>query len=131
MTSNPGCNGEVAGGTASDLDVLLCLDNDEELTAGQLAALARLDDGPLAGDDDDEPYGAGFGPGNCPPEDWELMTDADRQAVLDAPPIAPVPEVLDAGLTHRDGGDGRGFAAGGVLDRMEPGGVLAMVADRA
>ena len=33
-----------------------------------------------------------------------------------------VPEVLDAGFTHRDGGDGRGFAAGGALDRMEPGG---------
>ena len=47
MTSNPDRYDEEFGGTASDLDVLLCLDNDEELTAAQLAALARLDDGPL------------------------------------------------------------------------------------
>jgi hypothetical protein len=61
---------------------------------------------------------------------WDLMTDAERQAVLDTPPAAPVPEVFDAGFTHRDGGDGRGFAAGGALDQMAPGGVLAIVADR-
>ena len=30
-----------------DLDVILGLDTGEELTAAQLAALARLDDGPL------------------------------------------------------------------------------------
>ena len=47
-----------------------------------------------------------------------------------AAPTHTVPEVLDAGFTHRDGGDGRGFAAGGVLDRMAPGGGLATITDR-
>jgi hypothetical protein len=117
--------------TAGDLDALLGLDSDEELTAEQLAALARLDDGPLSDDEDDDPYGAGFGPDTCPPEGWDQMPAAERQALLEAPPAAVVPEVLDAGFTHRDGGPGLGLAAGGVLDRMEPGGLLAMLTDRA
>jgi hypothetical protein len=114
MTSNPNRYDEEFGGTASDLDVLLCLDDDEELTAAQLAALARLDDGPLDPAEDDDPCGAGFGPGTCPPEGWDLMTDAERQAVLDTLPAAAVPEVLDAGFTHRDGGDGRGRRRAGA-----------------
>ena len=117
--------------TADDLDALLGLDSDEELTAEQLAALARLDDGPLSADENDDPYGAGFGPDTCPPEGWDQMPAAERQALLEAPPAAVVPEVLDAGFTHRDGGPGLGFAAGGVLDRMEPGGLLTMLTDRA
>jgi hypothetical protein len=45
---------------------------------------------------------------------------------------AAVPEVLEAGFTHRDGGAASlGFAAGGALDRMEPGELLALFADRA
>lgn len=37
----------------------------------------------------------------------------------------PVPESIPAGFTHRDGGNGRGFAAGGDLDVMLPGPELA------
>ena len=104
--------------------------DNEELTAAQLAALARLDDGPL-GPGDDDPYGAGFGPGTCPPDGWELMSAAEQQALLDSRPAPAVPEVLAAGFTHRDGGPGLGFAAGGVLDQMEPGELLTLFADRA
>ncbi len=127
MTSDPDPYDEEFGPTASDLDVLLCLDNDEELTAAQLVALARLDDGPLGSCETDDPYD----PGTCPPEDWDPMADAERQAVLDIPPAAAVPEVFDAGFTHRDGGDGRGFAAGGALGRMAPGRMLTAVTERA
>jgi hypothetical protein len=95
-----------------DLDAILGLDTGEELTPEQLAALARLDDGPL-GYDDDDPYGPGFGPDNRPPDGWDLMTPAEQQSVLDAPPTDAVPETIDAGFTHRDGGPGLGFAAGG------------------
>ncbi len=45
-----------------------------------------------------------------------------------ADPVAA--EALDAGFVHRDGGPGPGFAAGGVLDAMEPGTALAGFADR-
>jgi hypothetical protein len=38
---------------------------------------------------------------------------------------SPVPESIPAGFTHRDGGDGRGFGAGGDLDVMLPGRELA------
>src|SRR6185437_3724221 len=41
------------------------------------------------------------------------------------------PEILDAGFTHRDGGEGRGFAAGGALDQMGPGGTLTTFTERA
>ena len=108
-----------------------------ELTPAELAALARLDDGPLDPAEDDDPYGDGFGPDNCPPEGWELMSAAERWAFLESEPSAAapattVPEVLDAGFTHRDGGAASlGFAAGGALNRMEPGELLALFADRA
>jgi Domain of unknown function (DUF222) len=36
-----------------------------------------------------------------------------------------VPEAIAAGFTHRDGGDGTGFSAGGALDGMLPGPGLA------
>ena len=116
----------------------------EELTPAELAALAALDDGPLDPAEDDDSYGDGFGPDNCPPEGWEQMSAAERWAFLESEPspagpatvpggpAAPVPEVLDAGFTHRDGGAASlGFAAGGALDRMEPGELLALFADRA
>ena len=37
------------------------------------------------------------------------------------PDEAVVPEALEAGFTHRHGGTGTGFAAGGPLDEMLPG----------
>jgi hypothetical protein len=114
-----------------DLDAILGLDTGEELTAEQLAALARLDDGPLGDDADDDPYGAGFGPDSRPPDGWDLMTPAEQQSVLDAPPTNAVPEVFGAGFTHRDGGSGLGFAAGGTLDRMAPGRMLTACTERA
>jgi len=114
-----------------DLDAILGLDTGGELTAEQLAALARLDDGPLGDDADDDPYGDGFGPDSRPPDAWDLMTQAERQSVLEAPPTNAVPEVFDAGFTHRDGGPGLGFAAGGTLDRMAPGRMLTAVTERA
>jgi Domain of unknown function (DUF222) len=64
-----------------------------------------------------------------PPAEWLAMPPEERLAAP-LPAGAAVPEVLDAGFTHRDGGDGRGFTAGGALDRMEPGGRLATVTDR-
>src|SRR6266513_786947 len=111
---------------------LLNLKPGEDLTADDLARLARLDDGPHHPSEDDDPYGAGCGPGPCPPDGWELMSWAEQQQLLDGTPAEPAgPEAFDAGFTHRLGGDGRGFAAGGALDQMEPGGRLAMFADRA
>jgi hypothetical protein len=103
----------------------------EDLTAEDLIMLARLDDGPLSDDQDDDPYGAGFGPDTCPPDGWQLMSESERQHLLYGDPAQPSgPEVLDAGFTHRDGGQGRAFAAGGALDQMAPGPTLTMFTDR-
>ena len=98
-----------------DLDAV-----DDELTPAQLAALEAMDGGfdPADLDPDDLDVD--------PPAEWLVMSPEERLAA----PTHTVPEVLDAGFTHRDGGDGRGFAAGGVLDRMEPGGRLATITDR-
>jgi len=110
---------------------LLNLKPGEDLSAEDLARLARLDDGPYDPRTDDEPDDAGFGPDTSPPDGWELMSWAEQQRVLSGDADGPPgPEIFDAGFTHRDGGDGRGFAAGGALDQMAPGGVLAMVTDR-
>jgi len=110
-----------------DLDAILGLNTGDELTPEQLAALARLDDGPLSDDADDDQ----FGPDSRPPDGWDLMTPAEQQAVLDAPLTNAVPETFGAGFTHRDGGPGLGFAAGGTLDRMAPGRMLTAVTERA
>jgi hypothetical protein len=95
-----------------------------ELTPAQLAALYAMDGGFDPADVD---------PGDLdlddPPAEWLAMPPEERLAAP-LPAGAVVPEVLDAGFTHRDGGDGRGLAAGGALDRMEPGGQLATVTDR-
>jgi hypothetical protein len=123
MTSSPA--------DTPDLDAILGFDTGEELTPEQLAALAQLDDGPLGYDDDDNPYGDGFGPDTRPPDGWDLMTPAEQQSVLDAPLTTAVPETIDAGFTHRDGGPGLGFAAGGPLDQMAPGRMLTMCTERA
>jgi hypothetical protein len=120
-----------------DEQLALLLETDGELTAEQLAALARLYDGPL-GPSDDDPWDGD--PADDPPQEWLTLSAnelREQQEWLDAEtaPAAPsagtaAAEALDAGFTHRDGGHGRGFAAGGVLDLMEPGGPLGMLADR-
>ena len=92
---------------------------EDELTPAQLVALDAMDGGFDPADLDPDEFEAG------PPEEWLALSPRERLARPPAPgPV--VPEVLDAGFTHRDGGDGRGFAAGGALDQMAPGGVLAM-----
>ena len=96
---------------------------EDELTPAQLAALDAMDGGFDPADLDPDELDAD------PPEEWLALSPRERVARPPAPgPV--VPEVFDAGFTHRDGGDGRGFAAGGELDQMAPGGVLAMVTDR-
>jgi hypothetical protein len=90
-----------SGLTAENLAARLTADGD--LTAEDIAALARLDDGPDAVEDfwDDDPG-----------------TDLHR-----APRVT---EVWDAGFIHNVPGEpGCGFASGGVLDRMLPGRELA------
>ena len=62
------------------------------------------------------------------------VTPSPAPATAQPPAAGPatVPEVLEAGFTHRDGGAASlGFAAGGALDRMEPGELLALFAERA
>ena len=97
-------------------ELLALLEADGELTAEQAAALARLDDGPPDPADDD-PWDAG-----------DELWDGDPAARPPPPAAAAGPaaaEVLEAGFTHRQGGHARGFAAGGALDQMEPGGVTS------
>ena len=80
---------------------------------------------------EEELHGLVFDPDNSPIEGWELMSTAQRQELL-GDDLYPgdsgedaVPEVLEAGFTHRYGGAGTGFAAGGPLDVMLPGPELA------
>jgi hypothetical protein len=81
---------------------------------------------------DDELEGLGFDPDNSPPDGADAwladlpspVRDAYADAIAAQAP-AEVPETLAAGFTHGDGGCGRGFAAGGLLDEMPPGPVLA------
>jgi Domain of unknown function (DUF222) len=80
---------------------------------------------------EEELHGVVFDPGNSPIEGWEVMSDAQRRELLggdlypgeDGEDTAP--EALEAGFTHRHGGTGAGFAAGGPLDVMLPGPGLA------
>jgi hypothetical protein len=81
---------------------------------------------------DDELSGLIFDPDSSPPDGAEAwladVADPVRNAYLDSVAAqAPeaVPEAMAAGFLHRDGGRGRGFAAGGLLDAMDPGPVLA------
>jgi len=99
-------------------------EHEGQLTPAQLAALAAMDGGFDPADLDPEDLYL------SPPEEWLAMTPEEWLEAA-PPPSRTVPEVLDAGFTHRDGGQGLGFAAGGVLDQMEPGGALAMFSDRA
>jgi hypothetical protein len=99
-----------------------------DLTAADVAALERLYDGP--GDHDgDEPgddrpwddYPPDLDP-ELPPEEWLAVPDGR----------VPVGEVLEAGFTHRYPTAGAtGFAAGGPLNVMLPGGDLAWHAAQA
>jgi Domain of unknown function (DUF222) len=96
---------------APDLDEL-----DTGLTAAEAAALDELDGG-WPGPDDD--------PGYDPAYDDD-PGDYDSGRGLPADPDQPeVPEALEAGFTHRYGGTGTGFSAGGPLDSMLPGPDLA------
>jgi hypothetical protein len=99
-----------------------------ELTAAQLSALDRLDGGWRPHPDDEAAYDDGD-PGcddadaGSPPEWAEPAGDEQDQP--------RVPEALEAGFTHRYGGTGTGFRAGGPLDEMLPGPDLAWHAGQA
>src|SRR6266496_2191357 len=93
---------------------------------------------PLFADEDGEPVDAEefFNPYSGPPEGADAWLAQVASPVADAylagvqPPAAGGPEALAAGFTHRDQVPGaRGFAAGGLLDTMEPGPVLAGFAE--
>jgi hypothetical protein len=136
--------------TAGDLTARLAADG--ELTAEDIAALARLDDGSPAGggfcDEDPRPgTGGGFcdedpdpgaGGGSCdedprPDRDGEAPTGRpappgdEHSALVDADTGTPrVTEALDAGFTRKYAGPGAtGFASGSLLDVMLPGRDLA------
>ena len=81
---------------------------------------------------DEELCGLDFDPDISPPDGAEAWladaADPVRNAYLDslaAAAPAPAPEAMAAGFLHSAGGRGRGFAAGGLLDVMEPGPALA------
>ena len=95
---------------------------------------------PLFADEDGEPFDAEefFNPYSGPPEGADAWLAQVASPVADAylagvqPPAAGGPEALAAGFTHRDRVAGaRGFAAGGLLDTMAPGPVLAAFAEDA
>ncbi len=118
------------GLTARDLTARLRAEG--ELTADDIAALARLDDGPGGGgdcwDDDPDP-----GAGGDLPAERPTLPDLDHAAVLDDGIAAPrVAEALEAGFTHWCPSPGAiGFAGGGPLDVMLPGPDLAWHAAQA
>src|SRR6266536_3769177 len=121
--------------------------SEEPFTApGQTAAWSPAAAGPGPGparpvfaDEDGEPFDAEefFNPFCGPPEGADAWLAQVASPVADAylasiQPAAGGPEALAAGFTHRDQVPGaRGFAAGGPLDTMEPGPVLAGFAEDA
>ena len=124
-----GVPGPHAFNTSGTVGSDLCLWDDElapgdVLTAAQIIALTKADgawDG--AGEDD---------PAWCPDADEAAWAGAGaavagaRDGGIAGAWDGGVAEVWDAGFTHGvPGGPGRGFAAGGVLDRMLPGRELA------
>jgi hypothetical protein len=94
---------------------------------------------PVFTDEDGEPFDAEefFNPLCGPPEGADAWLARVASPVADAylaglQPAAGGAEALAAGFTHRDQVPGeRGFAAGGLLDTMEPGPVLAAFAEDA
>src|SRR5215467_523582 len=109
-----------------ELAALARLESDQPLTDTDIAALDRLGhgpDGPEIDPDDCDP--------DCAPPEWWLAMSGEEKAWLDDPePVPAQPEILDAGFTHRGGGGGIGFAAGGLLDRMDACEALAVCAGR-
>jgi hypothetical protein len=119
------------------LDLAARLTAEGELTAEELAALARLDDQSGSGNDSwddgwqdgvwradaDEPP-TGWVP---PPDEWLAPPDEEHAALVgNGAGASRVAEVWDAGFIHNVPGDpGSGFASGGLLDRMLPGRELA------
>ena len=98
-----------------ELAALARLESDQPLTDTDIAALDRLDHGPEGPEidpDDCDP--------DCAPPEWWLAMSGEEKAWLDDPePVPAQPDVLDAGFTHHGGSGGIGFAAGGLLDRMD------------
>jgi hypothetical protein len=86
---------------------------------------------------EEELYGLWPDPDTRPIDGWERLTHAEQRALLDAGRAvdglagasaavrAGLAEAFGAGFTHRHGGHGTGFAAGGPLDAMLPGEELA------
>src|SRR5215469_1207032 len=98
-----------------ELAALARLGSDQPLTDTDIAALDRLDrgaDGPEIDPDEFDP--------DCAPPEWWLAMSGEQKAWLDDPePVPAPPDVLDAGFTHHGSSGGIGFAAGGLLDRMD------------
>ena len=112
--------------------------------AGPMPAASAPAGGPAAASpvfayDDGEPFDveAYFDPDYGPPEGEDAWLAQVASPVADEylaahQPAPAAREVLAAGFTHRDREPGaRGWAAGGALDVMEPGPVLAGFADDA
>jgi hypothetical protein len=113
--------------------------------SGQAATPPAIDPAPVSApaafsDEDGEPFDAEafFNPFCGPPEGEDAWLArvaspvADEYLACQQPPVAGAREALAAGFTHKDHEPGaRGFAAGGPLDVMEPGAVLAGFADDA
>ena len=86
---------------------------------------------------EDELYGPWSDPDTRPIDGWERLTHAEQHVLLEAgreadqlagasaAARAGLAAAFGAGFTHRYGGHGTGFAAGGPLDRMLPGEELA------
>jgi hypothetical protein len=124
MTQSPaGASGDQppAGPGLTAQGLIPRLEAADELTAEEIAALARMDDGPGAGGDcwDDDPMAGLDGDDDEPPPQWlALLTDGS-----DAPGVT---EALEAGFIHHLPSPGAtGFAAGGPLGRIPGGRELA------
>jgi hypothetical protein len=124
-SSAPGAGHQPAQLDAAGLAELLRAPG--ELTDAQLTALDRLDGGWRPHPDDEAAYdddpGCDEADLGSPPE-WAEPAGDDE----DQPRAA---EALEAGFTHRYGGTGTGFGAGGPLDDMLPGADLAWHAGQA
>ena len=98
----------------------------ESLSDEELAELTRLDWEDPGPDDprywEDLDRWAQPSASVPPAEEARLIAEKDPESVARTPEVT---EAIDAGFTHRCGGRGTGFAAGGALDVMLPGSELA------